>query len=312
MVNPATLIRHYKNHSSDYATWDQRSHARNWLLFPQNMGAFLSIDEVSLSGGELWTFLTNKDGKGRKGSLVAAIRGTRTRDIVQVLGKIPLELREQVTEISLDMAKNMESAVCEVFAKAKLVTDRFHVVQLVQRSLQEVRISLWRHELDRESELIKQARKAGVRYKPEELVNGDTPKQLLARCRYALMQYESKLKDKNQWLRLRVAFERYPELKRAYNHANKLRSVYALPKREAAQEALDEWIHDTQSHGHQTFKSVANSIQWHRENILNFFDNRSTNASAESFNARIKLFRANQRGVRDTGFFLFRLTKLYA
>jgi transposase len=185
------------------------------------------------------------------------------------------------------------------------------VVQLVQRSLQEVRISLWRRELDRESELIKQARKAGVRYKPEELVNGDTPKQQLARCRYALMQFESKLKDKNQWLRLRVAFERYPELGRAYNHANKLRSVYAHPKRETAQEALDEWIHDTPTHGHQTFKSAANSIQWHRENILNFFDNRSTNASTESFNARIKLFRANQRGVRDTSFFLFRLTIVY-
>jgi len=312
MVNPATLIRHYKNHSSDYSTWDQRSHARHWLLFPQNMGAFLSIDEVSLSGGELWTFLTNKQGKGRKGSLVAAIRGTRTRDIVHVLGKIPAEQRKQVTEVSLDMAKNMESAVSEMFPKAKLVTDRFHVVQLVQRSLQDVRISLWRRELDRESELMKQARETGVRYKPEELVNGDTPKQLLARSRYALMQYESKLKDKNQWLRLRVAFERYPELKRAYYHANKLRLVYALENREAAQEALDEWIHDTQTHDHKTFKSAANSIQWHKENILNFFDNRSTNASAESFNARIKLFRANQRGVRDTSFFLFRLTKLYA
>jgi transposase len=58
--------------------------------------------------------------------------------------------------------------------------------------------------------------------------------------------------------------------------------------------------------------SAANSIRWHKETILNFFDNRTTNASAESFNARIKLFRANQKGVRDTTFFLFRLSKLYA
>jgi transposase-like protein len=51
---------------------------------------------------------------------------------------------------------------------------------------------------------------------------------------------------------------------------------------------------------------------WHKETILNFFDNRATNASAESFNVLIKLFRANQKGVRDTTFFLFRLSKLYA
>ncbi|MFC2448169.1 MAG: DDE transposase, partial [Prevotella denticola] len=40
--------------------------------------------------------------------------------------------------------------------------------------------------------------------------------------------------------------------------------------------------------------------------------NRSTNAAAESFNAKIKLFRANLRGVVDKSFFLFRLAKLYA
>jgi transposase len=53
-------------------------------------------------------------------------------------------------------------------------------------------------------------------------------------------------------------------------------------------------------------------ITYHLENILNFFENRSTNANAESFNSKIKLFRANLRGVTDTCFFLFRLQKLFA
>ncbi|MBI6118275.1 transposase, partial [Salegentibacter maritimus] len=43
-----------------------------------------------------------------------------------------------------------------------------------------------------------------------------------------------------------------------------------------------------------------------------YFTNRSTNASAESFNAKIKAFRAQLRGVRNTEFFLFRLEKLFA
>ncbi len=46
--------------------------------------------------------------------------------------------------------------------------------------------------------------------------------------------------------------------------------------------------------------------------ILNFFDNRSTNASAESFNAKIKNFRAQLRGIFDIKYFLFRLQKIYA
>ena len=46
--------------------------------------------------------------------------------------------------------------------------------------------------------------------------------------------------------------------------------------------------------------------------ILNIFDNRSTNASAESFNAKIKNFRAQLRGISDIKYFLFRLQKIYA
>ncbi|WP_184468094.1 transposase, partial [Pedobacter sp. AK013] len=53
-------------------------------------------------------------------------------------------------------------------------------------------------------------------------------------------------------------------------------------------------------------------IQSHYLYILNFFINRATNASAESFNAKIKAFRATSRGVRDIKFFLFRLSKIYA
>ena len=50
----------------------------------------------------------------------------------------------------------------------------------------------------------------------------------------------------------------------------------------------------------------------HYKNILNYFDNRSTIASAEYFNAKIKSFRAQFRGVRNIEFFLFRLTNIYA
>ncbi|MEW4922851.1 transposase [Algibacter sp. 2305UL17-15] len=46
--------------------------------------------------------------------------------------------------------------------------------------------------------------------------------------------------------------------------------------------------------------------------MLNYFDNKSTNASAESFNAKIKAFRAQFRGVRNVDFFLYRLTTVFA
>lgn len=42
-----------------------------------------------------------------------------------------------------------------------------------------------------------------------------------------LLELHIHLSDKNQWLHLCVAFERYPELRRAYHHANRLRSSLA-------------------------------------------------------------------------------------
>ena len=64
--------------------------------------------------------------------------------------------------------------------------------------------------------------------------------------------------------------------------------------------------------GFLTFGRVARSIQTHYLDIINFFERRATNAAAESFNAKIKAFRAQFRGVRDRAFFLYRLAKLYA
>ncbi|WGH77100.1 transposase [Tenacibaculum tangerinum] len=45
---------------------------------------------------------------------------------------------------------------------------------------------------------------------------------------------------------------------------------------------------------------------------MNYFDNRSTNTSAESFNAKIKAFRAQFRGFRNVEFFLYRLIQIFA
>ncbi|TCI85592.1 transposase [Tenacibaculum sp. M341] len=52
----------------------------------------------------------------------------------------------------------------------------------------------------------------------------------------------------------------------------------------------------------KAFNIVASSINFNYQSTLNYFDNRSTNVSAESFNAKIKAFRAQFRGVRNVEF----------
>jgi transposase len=62
----------------------------------------------------------------------------------------------------------------------------------------------------------------------------------------------------------------------------------------------------------KSFNAISRTIIDDYKTILNYFDNRSTNASAESFNAKIKAFRSQFRGVRNGEYFLFRLTQIYA
>jgi hypothetical protein len=57
------------------------------------------------------------------------------------------------------------------------------------------------------------------------------------------------------------------------------------------------------------FNTIARTIQNNYEYILNYFDNRSINTSAESFNAKIKALRGQFRGVRDISLFLVQGTK---
>ena len=275
------------------------------------MGEYLSIDEVTLSKGELYTFVTNKSGKGRRGTLVACIKGTSSKDIIEVLEKISLEKRLKVKEVTLDMAKNMEAAVKKVFTDAKLVTDRFHVVRLAMEALQHIRINFKWKEMDKENAAVKLAKEKNEKYEPEELENGDTPKQLLARCRYALVKKESEWTE-NQKERTAILFKRYPELKAAYHLTMSFRNIYEDRSINNARTRFTNWCNEIIEKQIKEFYSVANTVKYNLDNILNFFINRNTNANAESFNSKIKLFRANLRGVTDTKFFLFRLAKLFA
>ena len=128
-VSSQKLQRHYKHKVSGFKDWSQLPHAEEYLIYPENITDKLSIDEVSLSKGELYTFVTNKNTKVRnKKSLVAVINGTEAKVIQEVLERIPLEKRNQVKEVSMDMARNMGLAVANSFPKSKKVIDRFHVV----------------------------------------------------------------------------------------------------------------------------------------------------------------------------------------
>jgi transposase len=311
-INSQKLQRHYKHKVSGYKQWDQLQHAEDYLIYPENITDSLSIDEVSLSKGELYTFVTNKNKDSRnKKSVVAVINGTEAKVIQEVLEKIPLEKRKMVKEVTMDMARNMALSVENSFPQSQKVIDRFHAVKLVMDAMQHLRVNFRWEAIKTENILIKAAKERGEKYYPQTLSNGDTLKELLVRCRYLLYKYPEDW-TVNQSKRAAILFEKYPSLKQAYSLTLAFRNSYKNLSKEKAVSQFMDWKQDVIESEIDEFNTAVNSIEYHFENILNFFNNRSTNANAESFNSKIKGFRANLRGVTDVKFFLFRLEKLFA
>ena len=337
------LQRAYKEVLSDFGAWEQAAHAGEWVLLEGNVGERLSIDETMLHR-DLFTLLSNKEGHGKRGTLVAAVKGTTVADVAGVLSKIPLDVRLRVKEVTMDFSDSMMGIVRAMFPCAEIVIDRFHVAQLAGKGLEEMRLKLKRAarakaksqelEFKRKQKLRARARaryakkhkpkrskngkrlgrprkRSNERFVPAKLRNGETRVDLLTHVRYPL------LKSGDNWTafqreEMRILFELEPRMRTAYGLLCSLRSIFDKRQdKEKARKALHSWYKNVGKSKIRELFAVRDAIMGKEEYVLNYFNNRSTNASAESFNSKIKGFRTQVRGVSDLPFFMYRLVKIF-
>lgn len=338
-INGDDFERAYKNQLSDYRTWvtvGEGRHACEYLIFPHNIGPNVSIDETSLSKCELYTIICNKDAHGKKGTIIAIVKGAKAEDVIAVLNLIHLYQREKVQKVTMDFSDSMHTIVTTCFPNARITLDRFHMQQLCSDAMQEIRVKARREALKADAEAREQhrfrnkrntaKRKKGKKdprgrkpnrvneaYSPERLSNGDTRCELLARSRHLLMVSQEKWTD-SQKERGKLLFELYPDIKTAYSLVHSLRSIFnhKAHTKDSARESLKKWYNKVTDFDKDAFNTASTTIYEREDEILNYFVNRATNASAESFNSKIKSFRAQLRGVMDVPFFLYRLTTIYA
>lgn len=305
-VNGKHFAELYRNKISGYAEWCDTELCCGFYFNADNIGPYMSLDETCLSNGEVWTFLTNKDRHGGRGTLAAAIPGTKSDEIISILvhamGK---SVRRKMKEVTCDLSPSMMLIASEVFYNAHVVNDRFHVQQVYNEAVDEIRIDIRRR-------LIAEENNRDKSVPPETYSNGETMRQILARSKHTLMMSQNKWTD-IQRHRVNILFKRHPILKSAYTLAMELRQIFnAKISPTKAMGMLNKWYEKVMALGNNNFRSVIKTFKNHAPTILNYFRRRSTNASAEAFNSKVKIFRSQMRGVRDRDFFIFRLVKLYA
>lgn len=137
-------------------------------------------------------------------------------------------------------------------------------------------------------------------------------RQLLVRSRYLLFKSPDKWTN-SQRIRAGILFKQFDDIKQLYYLTLQLGQIYSQNyDKNIARAKLALWFNKVEEWNYPQFNTVIETFKNHNERILNFFKERLTNASAESFNAKLKSFRATFRGVDDVRFYLYRVMMLYA
>lgn len=211
-IDRRTFEKQYKEVQRGFREWDPLEHAKNWLLFPENIGPSLAIDESSLSNGELYTFVTNRSSQTRH---VAVVAGTKSEDVVAVLKRIDQERRNCVEEVTSDLSDSIRKIVSSSFPHAKRVIDRFHVQKLACDALQELRIKHRWEAIQQANDEMEEAKLSNEPYTPYRYANGDTRKELLMCSRYLLFKSSEKWTERQRQPSA-ILFEQYLDLQKAY------------------------------------------------------------------------------------------------
>ena len=210
----------------------------------------------------------------------------------------------------------MHQIVSASFPKAMITLDRFHHQQFCLEALQEICIGHRREVMtevanarDDFRAMIKDLIKSGkplvdaegnpirsnAAYHPERLRNNETKAELLMRSKYLLMVSPEKWTP-SQRERAEILFELYPDIETAYSLTHSLRMSFAHKCDKAAgRKSIKKWYAKVGEFDNKAFNDIAAAMYDSEDEILNYFVNRSTNASGESLNAKIKDFRAQLR-----------------
>ena len=171
---------------------------------------------------------------------------------------------EQIELIAMDMSPAYRKGARESFPQARLVFDRFHVMQMVGKALDEVRKTL---------------RKAGA-----NLQNG-----LWA------LRGNVWTRSQHQQMTREALCREYPKLGRAMMLREMLQDVLAGED----VESLKWWCSRAMRSRLQPFKDVARSIREHWDGIVAFLETRVTNGLVEAINGLIQLAKRMARGFRS-------------
>lgn len=230
----------------------------------------LGIDEHSYRGRKLVLTATNITKK----KLLMVGKDDRLATLTEFLQKAD---QKRISEVCIDMKRGYLNTIKRELPDVRVTVDKFHVIAYANKNLDEVR---------------------------SIMVNkGYHIRQILFKGKEKLNE-----KEKNKLKLLFKKLEKFPSLYQAYFIKEKLRDFYCLKDKKEARRKLNDIIMFCEDSHSRYMKSFGKTLLRWKEQILNYFDNYSTNAFTEGVHTKIKMIKRVSFGFRNINNYIAKIT----
>lgn len=231
----------------------------------------LGVDEHSYRGHNLVLTVTNITKK----KLLLVGKDDRLATLAEFLQKAD---RKRIPEVCIDMKQGYKNVIERELPGARITVDKFHVVALANRNMDEIRSII----------LTKQ---------------GYNVRRILFKGKEKLS-----VREKEKLELLFKKFEKFPSLYQAYFIKEKLRDFYKLKNKSEARKKFNSIIMYCENSHSRYMKVFGKTLFRWKENILNYFDNFSTNAFTEGVHTKIKMIKRVSFGFRNIQNYIAKVT----
>lgn len=242
----------------------------------------IGVDEVARAKGHDYLTLVYDM---ESGALLWIKEGRTAEVFGEFLQALSSECADGIEAVAMDMGLAYQSAIRQWLPQAKIVFDRFHVMQLY-------------------SKLIKQVRRSEFRKADAER------KTQIKGTAYLLLANRDKLSDDGE-NRLQELLAANQALLTVYTLKEQLQALWSRPPTVAAMHArLEEWCDLAEASQITVLKSFSKTLKSHAEGICNYAAYPITSAAIEAGNVGIGLIRKRARGLLDTEYFKLKIRQL--
>ncbi|MFZ5787090.1 MAG: ISL3 family transposase [Acidobacteriota bacterium] len=242
----------------------------------------IGVDEFAVSKGHRYmTVVVDLD----SGEILHAHEGKDAAALVPFLLRLKRS-RAPIEAVAMDLSASYIKAVRSVWGnRVAIVHDRYHVVALANKAVDDTRRDL-------------------VRFL------GDSEAAALKRTRFLWLKGAENL-EAEALDRLVTRLARFEPLFTAWSLKETLRDFWEMPDRDIGALFLDAWTATARRMGNVYVKRLADTLDAHRDGLLAYFEHPITNASVEGINNKIKVLKRQAYGFRDNEFFKLRLYFLH-